>query len=131
MRINPECIRDILSAVEAIVDNANQTYTFSCIEEFQEKNVLLKKYSSNVVSYHFQQICLSGYLYKGKIFPEGGVSFIDLSPEGHELLNQLRTPKLFKAVKKFFQSTGSIGIQQIATFAKNEFLRLLPDLIKV
>mgnify|MGYP006993792158 FL=1 len=55
---------------------------------------------------------------------------MDLSPEGHELLSQLRTPKLLEAVKKFVQTSGTIGLQQIATFAADEFLQLLPDLIK-
>lgn len=131
MKVDPECIRDILSAIESIVDDANLTVTFFCIEDFQETDASLEKYLPNVVSYHCQQICLSGYLYNGKILPEGGISFMDLSPKGHELLSQLRTPKLLEAVKKFAQTTGTVGIQQIATFATDEFLRLLPDVLKL
>ena len=54
---------------------------------------------------------------------------MDLSPEGHKLLNQLRTPKLLEATKKFIKVTGSVSMQQIAAFATEEFLRFLPDVL--
>lgn len=131
MKLDPECIRDILSTIESIVDNANQTYLFISIDDFQRCNASLEKYPPNIVSYHCQQICLSGYLYKGKTLPEGGFSFSDLSPEGHKLLTQLRTPKLLEATKKFIKVTGNVSMQEIATFATEEFLRLLPDVLKL
>lgn len=130
MKLNPECIRDILSVIEAIVDTANQTYTCS-IEIFQKQDPALQKYPANVVFYHFQQIWLSGYLYSGRIHSSGEISFMDLSPEGHELLNKLRTPKPFSAVKKFVGITGSAGIRQMATIATESLIKHLPDLMNL
>ncbi len=129
MKLNPECIRDILATIEAIVDDANQCYTCS-IETFIEQNPALQKHPDNVVFYHFQQIWLSGYLYKGKISCSGEVSFMDLSPEGHELLNKLRTPTLLTAVKNFVSITGSASLQQMAVIATDALAKHLPDLME-
>lgn len=128
MKIDPECVRDILATIESIVDNANQCYTCP-IETFKEQNPALQKYSDNVVFYHFQQIWLSGYLYNGKIGCSGDISFMDLAPEGHDLLNKLRTSTPFTAVKKFVSITGSASIQQMATIAADVLIKHLPDLI--
>lgn len=128
MKLNPECIRDILSAIESIVDDANQTYTCT-IEGLQGQNPSLDKYPDNVIFYHFQQICLSGYLYNGKVLT-GQISFMDLSPDGHEFLNKLRTPAVLNVVKNFIGITGSASIQQMATIATDALLTLLPDLMK-
>lgn len=54
MKLDPECIRDILATIEAIVDDANQCYTCS-IETFIEQNPALQKHPDNVVFYHINR----------------------------------------------------------------------------
>ncbi|MDE7331256.1 MAG: DUF2513 domain-containing protein [Lachnospiraceae bacterium] len=125
MKLNPYCIKDILIVLEAIVTDAGVTYFFDSWEDLQKQGNL-QKYPINELAYHCQQIYLSGYLYQGKLYPHGGMSFIDLTPDAHSFLSGLRTPVVFETVKKFINITGSASISQMAsvvTTASAEFLR--------
>lgn len=129
MKLNPVCIKDILEVFETTVTDAGVTYQYQTWDELQKEH-LLQKYSVNEVAYHCQQIYLSGYLYRGKIYSQGGVSFMDITPDAHTLLANLRTPKVLKIIQRLVESTGSASINQIAKIASEASLALLPDMIE-
>ena len=59
MRLNPDCIRDILLTVEE-----NTGYRESMLYESNQEFARLKKYSEDVVRYHMKQCDLNGYFTK-------------------------------------------------------------------
>lgn len=124
MKLNPNCIKDILIVLETVVTDAGTTYFFDSWEDLQKQGTL-QKYPVNELAYHCQQIYLSGYLYQGALYTHGGMSFMDLTPDAHSFLSGLRTPAVFETVKKFINITGSASISQMAsvvTAASAEFL---------
>lgn len=128
MKLNPNCIKDILTTLETTIDDAGITYTYQSWNDLQEEN-LLQKYPLNEIAYHCQQIYLSGYLYCGRLYPQGGMSFIDITPDAHALLANLRIPKVYAVLQKFIEIAGSASINQMATIAAEASISSLPDLI--
>lgn len=127
MKLNPKCIRDILIVLEDTVTDAGVTYSINEWEELQEDSPL-SEYSVNEIAYHFQQIYLSGYLYNGEIY-SNGMSFMDITPEAHTLLANMRIPAVFKALEKFVGIAGSASIGQLAEVATQAGIAVIPGLL--
>lgn len=83
MRIDNNCIRDILLTVEE-----KSTYKTAChIPGYKEKFPLLKQYENDKLWYHIRYAKMKKLVYT----PEGKQEeSIDLTPEGHDYLNSIR-----------------------------------------
>lgn len=130
MKLNPKCIRDLLEVFEETVQDANTTYHFESMEELQEDS-RLTEYTSEELAYHCQQLYLSGFFYHGKLHPDGGFSFMDIMPDAHALLANMRIPKVFKMLQNFIGVAGSASIEQMATVATTAMTSSLPGIINL
>ena len=83
MKLNADCIRDILLVVEE-----NATYSNDVEEEIIYKN-LTPKYSKEEILYHVRQCEHSGLFLKVTHY-FGGFIIQDLSPYGHQFVNNIR-----------------------------------------
>lgn len=93
MKFNPNCIRDILITVEENT-GYNQDMTF----DGESNNfALLQKYSTDEAMYHFDQCKQSG-LINGKETIWGQFRIDGLTPDGHSLLNKIRSEKAWKEI---------------------------------
>ena len=96
MVFNPDCIRDILTECEKSSDGFQEL----CIEE---TNIpcSLSKYSWNELFYHLKQ-CKSANLFDENSGEDILGDFIvnDLSPEGHKLLQQIKSNSTWKKLLK-------------------------------
>lgn len=94
MKLNPECIRDILLSVEDTV-TANKAWTYYSDSPRGE----LSKYTSDEIVYHVRQCSLSDLIIGLKAY-DGGDSLLvsDLSPMGHEFLANIRVATVWKKV---------------------------------
>ena len=104
MRLNPDCIRDILFAIEDLSKyNSILTSTQLAGTEF------LTKYSNDEILYHLQQLAWSHYI----VTPNNnksvdGYFFVnDLSPAGHEFLSDVRENTNWNKVKSISKEVGS------------------------
>lgn len=95
MRLNPNCIRDILFEIERFSE-------FYSIYEYDPDNLpvnsYLTKYSKNTVLYHIRQCDLSGYLFNTNWSFFEYVGIEDLTPLGHEFLSNIRDESTWKKV---------------------------------
>lgn len=91
MKLNPDCIRDILLSVEEICDMQN------IYDSLNDKPPLLDKYSENDIEYHARQCNLSGFLLGYREGSQGGFSINDLTPKGHEFLANTRKMRYGRA----------------------------------
>lgn len=112
MRLNPDCIRDILLAVEE-----NTSYStameFSTYTQFDE----LKQYSTEEILYHIKQCELSGLLTRVDWFMGGGCLIHDLSPKGHEFLANIRSDNVWNKTKETAKSIGSFSLTALTQIA--------------
>lgn len=115
MRLNPDCVRDILFAIEDL------SYPFKLLtsDKLLETD-FLSKYSRDEVLYHLQQLDWSGYIVTpSKHKTLDGTFFVtDLSPSGHELISNIRKDTNWNKVKSISKEVGSETLTSIRTIAE-------------
>lgn len=109
MKFNPNCVRDILIECERAIEPYVELY----IEESDIPDSL-SKYSWSELLYHLEQCKLSG-LFADKSYEDttGAYRISDLSPKGHELLNQICKDKIWKKIIK----KGILSLPQLIEIA--------------
>ncbi len=114
MRLNPDCIRDILLAVEETSEfGETRQYNTACHQR-------LSKYSEAEFLYHVNQCNAIGFFIGCRISPLGDLVMIrDLSPKAHEFLANIRNDNNYKNIveiaAKKIGSTALSVIQQVAS----------------
>lgn len=111
MKLNPDCIRDILLTVEDVTDFYT---TFEYPNDNYEK---LKTYSVEEVLYHLRQCDNHKLISKYHFFMDGGVSVEDLSPEGHNFLSTVRSDTAWSKIKKSFFESGKHTLNNLISTA--------------
>ncbi|KSU21085.1 hypothetical protein LMG9449_0521 [Lactococcus lactis subsp. lactis] len=122
MRLNPDLIRDILFAVEEK----------SSPNEIVDSDYIYKKtnqYDTDAVFYHVKQAELSGmftevvYYYSSD--EEQPFSIMDLSPDGHKFVNEVRNDTSWAKTKDIAASIGNFSfdaLKSIASSVGSDFL---------
>jgi hypothetical protein len=122
MRLNPDCIRDILLVVEKHATYSNDV----------EQDIVFRKledtYNHEEILYHIRQCEASGLFLKVQHF-FGGFSIIDLSPAGHQFINDIRQDTNWNKIKEIAKNVGStsldvlkeISVQVISNLISNQF----------
>lgn len=112
MRLNPDCIRDILLEIERYA-SFEETYTYDPDDLPDES--YLSKYDSDTVLYHIRQADQSGLLMDTNWRLFEYVNIQDLSPSGHEFLSNIRSAALWK---KVLQKCANASLPIIIKFAE-------------
>ncbi|MBA4699191.1 MAG: DUF2513 domain-containing protein [Ruminococcus sp.] len=114
MKLNPDCIRDILFEIEDIT-------TFdTCFDYFHDsppESGLLSKYEPDEIVYHIRQCNLYGLLYKTDWDMQGNVSVQDLSPSGHDFIANVRSDSIWNDVKTVSTKVGSKSVNALTQIA--------------
>lgn len=113
MKLNPDCVRDILLAVEEHSE-LGKYVDFEYASDYTQT----EKYSDQEVGYHINQCSMSGLLVDVRWDLLGNCSIKDISPSGHEFLANIRADNNWNKVKKTASEIGSNSLSvltQIAT----------------
>lgn len=123
MKLNPDCIRDILIAVESET-------TLTQFVRFSPKLLPdnLSHYSSEEVMYHVKQCELSG-LFGGKVtwFINGDCLVQYLSPSGHQFLSNIRSENNWNKTKEIAKNVGSESLSAIKDIAAGVIASLIQN----
>ena len=114
MKLNPDCIRDILLAIEEITDGITsfEYDRYGCIPD------KLKKYSHEEILYHCRQCSMAGLVFNMKYFENGNCFLIeDLSPAGHEFLADIRSESVWGKTKEISKKLGVGSLRSLAEIA--------------
>ena len=113
MKLNPDCIRDILLTVEDHSDFYHQT-------EYKHESPFerLQKYTHDEIVYHIMQCEQSGLIYDVHYYDGGYHTDIrDLSPAGHEFLANIRNDSFFNKIKNIAKELGTNSLKDISQIA--------------
>lgn len=118
MRLNLDCLRDLLLTVEETCDFRNIMRYSKSDNNFKR----LKKYSHEEIIYHVNQCDLSGLLI-GLSMPDSGDFFVlsDLSPKGHQFVANIRSDTVWKKVKLKAIDIGCASLPSIFEIFANIF----------
>lgn len=112
MKLNPDCIRDILFTVEETVSfGRSMKYTVD------DNYPRLSAYSPGEILYHINQCELSGFFTKATWFLDPGCFIYDLSPAGHEFIANIRSDTNWNKTKDIAKEVGSFSLTTLAQIA--------------
>lgn len=114
MKLNPDCIRDILLVIEEKSTFSN----FVWFEDLQKSN-LSQKYDLETILYHVRQASESGLLLDVNSFAGGNFYIKDLSPKGHEFLADIRKDTNWAKTKEIASKVGSFSLKSLVSIAAN------------
>lgn len=122
MKLNPDCIRDLLIEIEEVTDmETGILFDFN-----HENSERLSAYEPNTLAYHLNQCNLSGYLVGFRCFGNDTFDLQFLSPEGHAFLANVRSENVWKHTKSI---AGKIGVWSLDAL-KNIACGVVSELIR-
>lgn len=111
MRIDNECVRDILFTIEE-----NSTFELPCcISDECNDYPKLEKYEYGQLAYHLRYLEM-----KGLIFVPNSllINCYDLMPNGHEFLSNIRDDNNWKKIKNVSSNIGFASLKIISAIAE-------------
>lgn len=120
MRLNYDCIRDILLTIEEVT-------TFDKNFEFyrDSDNLLLSKYQPEEILYHIKQLNLAGLLYGHGHMQDGDIIIDDLSWEGHDFLNNIRNQDVWNKTKNLAKELGVYSLKSLSLISAKYVTQLV------
>jgi hypothetical protein len=122
MKLNSDCIRDILIAVESL--KPGNVYTIPSLHS------ALPQYSSSVLNYHCLQLLDAGCISANAInisnsaLPQICV-ILDLTFAGHQFLANIRSDDIWMKTKSISKKIGSESLHVLAEISVNVITALL------
>lgn len=130
MKLNQDCVRDILLELEKKLDLNTQLYkndllTFSSYEKYGEKDFF----------YILLKLTEAGYLNAkvtaGANNPVFSVNISSISWEGHEFLDSVRDNEVWKQTKSIVSKFSSVSITTIENIASNVITQLISKQLNI
>ena len=120
MKLNPDCVRDILLVVED-----ETTATHKAAYPSKPVETLDTKYSEEVVLYHVVQCIEAGYFRDAQNCGRMGFLIPDLSPDGHSFLANVRKDTIWSGVKVIAEKVGANSMTAVTQIASNVISELI------
>lgn len=129
MKLNPECVRDILLYLEEnntlIHHNSNEKrIQHKEISIFELAEIMLNEYNYEYdeALYAIEKLMEIGYVKYGGISTGSGHSIIfgniyDITYQGHNFLNTIRSQSIWKATVSGAKKIGSMSIHTLTTLS--------------
>lgn len=111
MRLNPDLTRKILLVVEQNTDLSH----YSTQDDFKD---LLNEFSSAEIGYHLKQASDAGLIEGFKIYYSNSYAINDLTPYGHQFLNDIRNEKNWNKTKKIANTVGNLSLNALSAIAE-------------
>ena len=122
IRLNPDCIRDILLALnEKMIPDEN-----GCVEPID--NILaidsISNYSQNEILYTVRHLFDDDILKKGKTYINEPLPRIsDITPKGHRLIEEISSNSKWNKIKEALMSIGQITATAILNAALSKMIK--------
>lgn len=132
MKLNPDCVRDILLSVESIC-TCNRIMNYNSDSEDNPK--LLRKYSYEEVVYHIKQCeyyrLILDVKYDDNDYDKFSIFIKDLSSQGYLFLANIREDNIWNETKSIAENIGSLSLPTLAQIADNIITKRIEMQIKL
>lgn len=122
MKLNSDCVRDILLMVEENTDFLN------VVEYRKSVNIHdnISKYTHEEIIYHIKQCEMSGLIDEVLYCNDGDfVTISDLTPKGHEFLANVRQEKIWNGIKSIAKKVGSTSLSALVQISSNVIAEII------
>lgn len=118
MRLNPDCVRDILLSIEKTTSyHTSWRYTGETISG-------LEKYTGEEVFYHLRQCDEAGMLLE-PYWATRAFQTKDISPKGHEFLANIRDDSVWNKVKETSKKISAYSLKALVSISGNVISNLI------
>jgi len=124
MKLNLDCIRDILLCVEESIGFMD-LMQFDYGENKLNQLPHLEHYDEETIMYHIKQCSEAGLLSGVQFFLDGSAIVMDLTPHGHEFLANIRSDTNWNKTKEIAQKAGSTSLSVITQIAAKVLSELI------
>lgn len=126
MKLNPDCIRDILLLIERNEQNSSYLY------EQDSRPAMLRSYTNSEIMYHASQCSKHGFI-EGFSANDSETNFfvVDITPAGHEFLANIRNDTFFNRVKSICKDIGVSSLKDVAHVASLATTTLIKSYFKI
>ena len=121
MKLNNDCIRDILLALEEIC-TFNTTFYYDRDESVPSR---LSKYSDEEIVYHIRQCALANLILDVHFYPDDTIDIADLSPSGHEYLANIRSDNIWNKTKKVASEIGATSLSAMVQISSEIIMAII------
>lgn len=122
MKLNPDCVRDILLTVEELITDVNSRVLFSA-ENAQSGR--LSAYTHDEIAYHLRQCDMAHYIVGLRHESGARMSVQDLTPQGHQFLADIRSDTLWNHTKSVAAKVGSFSLDALSKIAAGVVTELI------
>ena len=110
MVINNDCVRDIMFTIEE-----ESSFEHPCRMTSINRYPLLVKYEIDVLKYHLRYLTMKEFLFMPNKDDDLGY---DLTPAGHEFIQNIRNDNNWNKVKKISSKIGFASLEVISAIAQ-------------
>lgn len=146
MKLNPDCIRDILIYLEdnIVYENVNISLKHKFINIYDISDALSKKYNKEEILYSVEDLMKSGYVHYCNVDHDKygcimNADIDDVTSIGHEFINNVRSNNVWEATKNGVKKLESFSVGILSSVASSiltkfvtspEFINPLVEAIK-
>lgn len=125
VKLNVDCIRDILLTVEENTDFSDN-FHYSVDEHPNSMYQYLSKYTYDEIIYHVSQ-CEKSDLISDVSYSDDGEIFTvqDLSPKGHEFLANIRAKTIWNKTKSIAKKVGATSLNAFIQISSNVITEII------
>lgn len=120
MKLNSDCIRDILLIVEGKTDLSS---ILRLNDIYNSDTSLFFKYSEKEVLYHINQCIMNNFIVGEMFINSCKIQY--LSPKGHEFLENIRQENNWNKIKAISKDIGSLSINALFQISTNLITNLI------
>ncbi|NDO19435.1 DUF2513 domain-containing protein [Lachnospiraceae bacterium MD329] len=127
MQLNPDVARDVLLFLEKelkyeINEGGSIKHNEITLYQVSNDSKLCKKHQSNDIAYTITQLIEDEYVSTIRVNVKNGVIesaiIVDITPKGHEFLDNIHSDTIWNATKKRAKVIGKVSLSALAQGAK-------------
>ena len=93
-----------------------------------EGNLPVDGYTSDQIDGHLELIARSGFIVNGGSRPMRGIAFMGLEWAGHDFIDSVRDPEIWKATKSTVEKVKGFSVELLVEVAKGIIKKKISDL---
>jgi hypothetical protein len=114
MKRDMDLIRALLLKLEALPMRLGGIVMISP----EEDAITVDGYTPEQIDYHLSQIRKAGFIDEGGVHPMVGTGFRGLTWAGHDFLDSVRDPEIWRATKEGAKKAGGFSLELLVDLAK-------------
>ena len=124
MKLNPDCVRDVMLALEDLL-TINACGYFGCVtlNDLQQNDLIQGKYDLPSLKYTLIQLHESKYIVSDFSVDVAHLKYslqyiLYITPQGHDFLATIQSNETWKPIKRVLQVAGNVSLSMLESISK-------------